>query len=180
MDAVLIANELVDSREKCKKSGIFCKLDIQKAYDHLNWRLLVNVLQKMGFGTRWISWIKECISTVRFSVLINRSPTGFFTSQRGLRQGDPISPVLFILAMEGLSNLLYTAKIKRWIRGFQVLDREEENLEITHLQYADDTLVFCDAVKADCLVLRAISYYLKLYQVSTIIGVKVSYTPLMK
>lgn len=156
MDAVVIANELVDSRVKSKQPGVICKLDIQKAYDHANWNYLVNMLQKMGFGAKWIRWIKYCIGTVKFSVLINRSPTGFFSSQRGLRQGDPLSPFLFILAMEGMSSLINTAKAKDWIRGFQVQNRARNNLEITHLQYADDTLVFCEAVRNHFLILRTI------------------------
>ncbi|XP_060216840.1 uncharacterized protein LOC132644271 [Lycium barbarum] len=110
----------------------------------------------MGFGARWIRWIKQCISTVRFSVLINRTPNGFFPSQRGLRQGDPLSPFLFILAMEGLSNMIQTTKVKGWVRGFQVDNRLVNNLEVTHLQYADDTLVFCEAVEEQILVMRVI------------------------
>ncbi|XP_047258787.1 uncharacterized protein LOC124890986, partial [Capsicum annuum] len=140
MDTVMIANELLNSRVKSNQPGILCKLDIQKAYNHLNWSFLVNIVLKMGFGTRWIKWIKQCISTVRFSVLINRNPNGFFPSQKGLRQWDPLSPFLFILAMEGLSNLINTVKSKGLIRGFQVENRAENNLEITHLQYANDTL----------------------------------------
>lgn len=116
MDAVLVANKCVDSREKDKQAGILCKLDIQKAYDHLNWAFLMNMLQRMGFSSRWRRWIKQCISTVKFSILIKRSPCGFFSSGRGLRQGDPLSPFLFILAMEGLSNLIQTTKIRGWVR----------------------------------------------------------------
>uniref|UniRef100_A0A0V0GTN2 Putative ovule protein n=1 Tax=Solanum chacoense TaxID=4108 RepID=A0A0V0GTN2_SOLCH len=122
------------------------------------------MLQKMGFGSKWIRWIKYCIGTVKFSVLINRSPTGFFSSQRGLRQGDPLSPFLFILAMEGMSSLINTAKAKDWIRGFQVQNRASNNLEITHLQYADDTLVFCEAVRNHFLILRTIFIIFKLCQ----------------
>ena len=83
MDAVLIANECVESRQRSKCPGILCKLDIQKAYDHLNWILLLLMMQRMGFGAKWIRWVKLCISTVKFSILVNRTPTAFFPSQRG-------------------------------------------------------------------------------------------------
>nr|XP_016449022.1 PREDICTED: uncharacterized protein LOC107774064 [Nicotiana tabacum] len=73
----------------------------------------------MGFGEKWIKWIKYCISTVRFFILINGSPEGFFPAHRGLRQGDPLSPFLFILAMEGLNNMVKTARSQGWIKGFE-------------------------------------------------------------
>ena len=92
LDAALIANEVIDSLLKGDEAGVLCKLDLEKAYNHINWDFLMSVMQKMGFGEKWASWIRWCISTASFSVLINGSPTGFFQSTRGLRQGDPISP----------------------------------------------------------------------------------------
>jgi len=156
MDAILMANELVDSRVRSNIPGILCKLDIQKAYDHLNWNFLLEALSKRGFGGRWIRWMKFCISTVNFSVLINGSPTGFFSSQRGLRQGDPLSPFLFIIAMESLNDMLKIAQENSWLKGFKASHREGSNLEITHLQYADDTLIFCEASKNQLIILRVI------------------------
>ncbi|XP_047263825.1 uncharacterized protein LOC124896313 [Capsicum annuum] len=105
IDAILLANECVNARQWSNELGILCKLDIQKAFDHLNWKYLLELLQKMGFGTKWIKWIKRCISIVNFSVLISRSPTGFFPSQR-FKSGDPLSPFIFILAMEEMSNMI--------------------------------------------------------------------------
>ena len=93
LDAVLIANELVDYVLRRKKCGLVWKLDIEKTYDGISWEFLYQVLSRMGFGSRWMSWMKWCISTASFSVLINGSPAGFFPSSRGLRQGDPLSPI---------------------------------------------------------------------------------------
>ena len=109
MDAVLIVNEAIDSILKSNKGVILCKLDIEKAYNHVDWLFLLAVLENMGFGERWCRWIKWCLSTIRLSVMVNGSSTGFFHSSRGLRQGDPLSPYLFVVVMETFSCMLKRA-----------------------------------------------------------------------
>ena len=143
LNAVLIANETLDSRLKDNKPGLLLKMDIEKAFNHVNWDFLMEVMSKMGFGHRWINWMKWCCSTATFSILINGSPSGFFCSSRGLRQEDPLSPYLFLFAMEALSQLLSCARNGGFISGFRVGGRE--GLIVSHLSFADDTLIFCDA-----------------------------------
>ena len=85
LDASLIANEVIDSIVRRKEKGILCNLDVEKAYDKLNWKFLLMVLREMGFGNEWIGWIHWYISTASFSVIINGSLIGFFKSTRALR-----------------------------------------------------------------------------------------------
>ena len=85
LDMVLIANEAIDSLLRRKERRILCKLDIEKAYDHLNWNFLIQVMEKMGFAGKWLNWIRWCIFKATFSVLVNGTSTGFFQSSRGLR-----------------------------------------------------------------------------------------------
>ncbi|XP_047264372.1 secreted RxLR effector protein 78-like [Capsicum annuum] len=126
MDASLLPNELVDSRVKQKKPGILCKLDIEKAYDHVNWNFLLKILEDTGFSSTWISWIRFCISNVKCSLIINGKAEGFFQSYRGLRQGDPMPPFLFLIALEDLNHMFRKAKANSWTKGFSPkLEREK-------------------------------------------------------
>ena len=147
LDTVLIANEIVDSTLRRKKCGLVCKLNIEKAYDSISWEFLYQIMGRMGFGSRWMSWIKWCISTASFSVLINGSPTGFFPSSRDLRQEDPLSSYLFVIEMEALSCLINHTVEGNYLSGSRITNGRGDELVISHLLYADDMLLFCEADK---------------------------------
>ena len=106
---------MVESSEGSKTLVLFEKLGYDRSLegdngrsdnDKLNWKFLLMVLREMGFGNKWIGWIHWCLSTASFSVIINGNSIGFFKSSRGLRQGDLLSPYLFVLGMKVFSLLL--------------------------------------------------------------------------
>ena len=84
LDSILIAFECIDSRLKSGVPSVLCKLDVEKAYDHMCWDFLMYMLQRCGFSDKWRKWIWYCISTVKFSILISGSPSDFFGNSRGV------------------------------------------------------------------------------------------------
>ena len=159
LDASLIANEVIDSMTRRKEKGILCKLDVEKAYDKLNWKFLLTVLREMGFGSKWIGWIKWCISTASFLVIINANPTGFFKSSRGLRQRDPLSSYLFVLGMEVLSIMIDKATKGGYLAGYNFRNSFGDVTNVSHLLFADDTLVFYKDSEDEMLNLSWILLY---------------------
>ncbi|RVW23579.1 LINE-1 retrotransposable element ORF2 protein [Vitis vinifera] len=147
LDSSLIANEVIDFWNKKGNKGVICNLDIEKAYDSINWKFLLKVMEKMGFGAKWLRWMWWCISTAKFSVMANGTPTGFFSSSKGLRQGDPLSPYLFVMGMEVLSILIRRAMEGGFISGCKIQRDGGRAVHIAHLLFADDTIVFCEAKK---------------------------------
>ncbi|XP_024640724.1 uncharacterized protein [Medicago truncatula] len=123
----------------------------------------------MGFPTLWRKWIKDCVGTATASVLVNGSPTDEFSLHRGLRQGDPLSPFLFLLAAEGFHVLMEALVANNLFNGFKV--GGSDAVGVSHLQFADDTLILCDKSWANIRALRAI---LLLFQ--ELSGLKVNFS----
>ena len=122
----------------------------------MNWGFLTQVLERCGFSVKWRRWISFCLSTVCFSILINGTPHGFFGSSRGLQQGDPLSPLLFVLVMEAIGKMLDKAVHEGHLLGFNVGASTGRSLMVSHLLFADDTLIFCDANIDHLLILRLV------------------------
>lgn len=139
-DSILITSEVVHNLQTGQSKGIVLKLDFEKAFDTTDWDFLMHTLQRMGFGDRWSSWIHSIISTAKPSILVNGSPSREFCMERGLRQGDPISPMLFILVTQTLHTLLAKATEVGIISGIKM----GHNLSLSLQQFADDTIIFLE------------------------------------
>ena len=123
------------------------KLDMSKAYDRVEWGYLENIMRKMGYNERWIRLVMVCVKTVTYSILVNGEPQGLITPIRGIRQGDPFSPFLFLLCTEGLHGLIQQAARVGDLKGFSLCRRGPE---LTHLLFADDSMLFCRATPNEC------------------------------
>ena len=144
MENVLLASELVKSyykdsvTERCA-----VKIDISKAFDSVQWSFLLSVLAALNFPEKFIIWIRKCIELASFSVQVNGELAGYFNSKRGLRQGCALSPYLFVISMQVLSKLLDRAAVEKRM-GYHPYCKE---LNLTHICFADDVLVFSDGKK---------------------------------
>ncbi|GAU42656.1 hypothetical protein TSUD_398610 [Trifolium subterraneum] len=168
LDGILIANEVVDEARKSKKELLLFKVDFEKAYDSVDWGYLDEVMTCMSFPTLWRKWIKECVGTATASVLVNGSPTDEFPLERGLLQGDPLSPFLFLLVAEGLNVLMEAMVARNLFTGYSV--GEFNPISVSHLQFADDTLILGVKSWANVRALRAV---LVLFE--TMSGLKVNF-----
>ena len=110
-------------RKKGKKGLMTIKLDMSKEYDGVQWRHLEEMMRKMGFGERWIQLTMMCVKAISYSVLINGEPKGKIFLIKGLHQGDPISPYLFLLYAKGLSAMLQRETRLGRINGVSVCRR---------------------------------------------------------
>ncbi|GJR01642.1 RNA-directed DNA polymerase, eukaryota, reverse transcriptase zinc-binding domain protein [Tanacetum coccineum] len=138
LDGPIILSEIIEWHKKRNKQLLIFKVDFEKAFDSISWKYLDHILDSLGFGYTWRSWIKSCLSSSRASILVNGSPTSEFSINHGLRQGDPLSPFLFILVMEGLHNAFTEAVGNGLISGINI---NNSTINISHLFFADDVII---------------------------------------
>ena len=129
------------------------KLDMSKTYDRVEWNFLEVTMLKMGFNARWVALIMSCINLASYSILVNGVPKGDIRPSSGIRQGDLLSPYLFLICSEVLNCQLQQATRSEAIRGFSLYKKDPK---ISHLFFADDTLLFCRATKSDLDVIQSI------------------------
>jgi hypothetical protein len=143
-DNSILAHEIFHSMKKKKGNGglIAIKLDMEKAFDRMEWSFLLRIFSLLGFSPKWLQLVEQCISTASFSILLDGSPFGMFPSSQGLRQGDPLSPFLFILGSEALYRLIVRAENLGSINGIKI---SRDSPRISHLLFADDLMFFAKA-----------------------------------
>ncbi|KAL5568114.1 hypothetical protein UlMin_024689 [Ulmus minor] len=156
-------------RKRSKKRGYLAlKLDMAKAFDRVEWSFVQGIMLKLGFSEVWTKKVMACVTSVSYSVLINGAKSGQLFPTRGLHQGDPLSPYLFLLCAEGLSSLFHHFKAAGSIQGMRC---GRNGPTISHLFFADDSLLFFEASNDSCLTVKeALTWY------ETALGQLVSYS----
>ena len=155
-DNILVAFEVMhylEHKKEGKESYMAIKLDMSKAYDRVEWSFVEKVMKKLGFHEKWIAWIMKCISTVSYSVLINGKAHGNIIPSKRLRQGHPLSSYLFLLCIEAFSTLIVDANNKNELNGIYIC---KGCPKVTHLFFADDSLLFCRVDSQECHMLAEI------------------------
>ena len=152
------ASHFLRHKKNGKEGVAAIKADMSKAYDRVEWRFLEAMLCKLGFRRRWVELIMKCVTIVRYQIKVNGVLTEQFVPTRGLRQGDPLFPYLFVISVEGLSVLLHEAEEQGRISGVKICQNAPN---VSHLLLADDTMIFLKAKQEEVAALHEI---LQLYE----------------
>ena len=154
-DNIVVVQEAVHSmrRKKGRKGWMLLKLDLEKAYDRLRWDFLEDTLRAAGLSEVWVGRIMECVAGPSMCILWNGEKTEPFKPSRGLRQGDPLSPYLFVLCMERLCHLIDEAvEEKRW----KPINLSRGGPQLSHICFADDLILFAEASLTQIRVIREV------------------------
>lgn len=155
-DNSVVAHEVfhylrVEKRGKCEECAL--KIDKVKAYDMVEWGFLEEVMRRMGFHDKWVGWVMECITTITYGINVNRKCAGEIKPKRGIRQGDPLSPYLFILVADVMSLMMSNAVTEGRIRGIRM---RRTCPVVSPLFFADDSIFFLKAKSTFASELKAV------------------------
>ncbi|KAK9055104.1 hypothetical protein SSX86_026184 [Deinandra increscens subsp. villosa] len=167
LDGPLIINEVISWAKKNKKPSFIFKIDFEKAFDTLEWSFLDSVMDQMGFPSTWRGWVFGVLKSARASVLVNGSPTWEFQCSRGVRQGDPLSPFLFLIAIEAFNCMMERAAL---IGTFHGISLPRNGPKLTHLLFADDAIILGEWTKTNVKILARL---LRVFHLSS--GLKVNH-----
>jgi len=168
MNGVMALHEILHETMKKKEVGVVLKLDFEKAYDKVNWNFLFDCLKLWDFCDTWINWIKDVVTGGTVCVKLNNVEGPYFVSHKGVRQGDPLSPILFNSVADCLARMVRQAQQNGLLCGLT------DNLipkEVAILQYADDTIIY---LKDDLEMARNMKLLLYLYEVMS--GLKINFS----
>lgn len=150
IDNILMAFETLHymKHHQTGKTGCMAlKLDMNKAYDRVEWKYLEQIMKGMGFANKWVALMMECISSVSYSILISGEPSPIVHPSRGIRQGNPLSPYLFLFCTKGLHSLLQHSATAGQIRGVSICKNVPR---LTYIIFADDSLLFNRSTTSKC------------------------------
>lgn len=151
-EAVLLAHEVLSRSHlsTCQTSLMCLKIDLAKACDSLDWRYLLTLLDQLGFSSHWCQLIGTMLRT-SFQIKLNGTLSSTYSATNGLRQGDPLSPYLFVIAMEGFSRMM-----ERGVQAQKIIPLKRRNVEISHTMYADDLMIFAEATTHTATHIRSL------------------------
>ncbi|XP_062104336.1 uncharacterized protein LOC133815521 [Humulus lupulus] len=152
---ILILQDIIKGYKR-KNTSPRCvlKIDLSKAYDMLDWNFLEDILTEFCFPVKFINWVMACLKDPTYLILMNGKVQGEFRGRKGLRQGDPISPLLFVLAMEYCTRLFQQASLDKRFRFHPKCKR----LKLVNLCFADDLVIFCKGVNSSVQIIKE-SFY---------------------
>jgi hypothetical protein len=153
MDSVILAHEVIHSLKSSRTPGMLIKLDLSKAFDRASWKYIRAVLDSFGFAQEWINWIMNLTSSAFFSILVNGVPSKPFSPSRGICQGDPLSPFLFILLAEGLGRYIKASVLEGSLKGLPLHNLQPAP---SHSQFVDDTLLLNSPMAQEAQKLNSI------------------------